>query len=166
MARAIAASKTAFEAIEALFGALARDERRVGFINVRSHQAGGFGIGARHDQRRHAHDVRGEARGVEGADEAARGHKDLAAQVAALLFGGELVLEMHRGRPGLDHRLHQFESVERAAETRFGVGDDGNEIVDLGAADLPCKRSMVWIWSARCNALLIRRTTEGTLSTG
>ena len=31
-------------------------------------------------------------------------------------------------------RLHDFEGVERAAESGFGVGDDGGEPVDVVAA--------------------------------
>ena len=42
---------------------------------------------------------------------------------------GELVLEVHAGGAGLDHRLHQLEGVERAAEAGLGVGDDRREPV-------------------------------------
>jgi hypothetical protein len=56
----------------------------------------------------------------------------------------------------LDHRLHQLERVQHAAEAGLGVGDDGREEIDVALA------SMCWIWSARMNALLIRRTTIGT----
>ena len=42
----------------------------------------------------------------------------------ALLFGAELIFEMHAGRPGADHGFHELEDVERAAEAGFGVGDD------------------------------------------
>ena len=64
----------------------------------------------------------------------------LAAEVAALLLGGELVLEVHAGGAGLDHRLHQLEGVQRPAEAGLGVGDDRREPVGavraLGAVDL------------------------------
>ena len=67
----------------------------------------------------------------------------LAAQMAALLFGGELVLEVHAGGAGLDHRLHQFERVQRAAEAGLGVGDDRRDPVGATLA-FGCS-----IWSAR-----------------
>ncbi len=38
---------------------------------------------------------------------------------------------MDAGRPGLDHGLHQLKGVERPAEARLGVGDDGREPVRL-----------------------------------
>ena len=86
-------------------------------------QAGGRGVGARHeDGLRPAH-VGGEARGVEGADELARRYEDLASHVAALLLARELILEVDGGGTGLDHGLHQLERVERPAETGLGIGD-------------------------------------------
>ena len=53
-----------------------------------------------------------------------RRDQHLAAHVAALLLRRELVLEVDARRAGLDHRLHQLEDVERAAEARLGVGHD------------------------------------------
>jgi hypothetical protein len=35
------------------------------------------------------------------------------------------------GGAGLDHRLHQLEGVEHAAEAGLGIGDDRREAVDL-----------------------------------
>ncbi len=37
---------------------------------------------------------------------------------------------MHAGGAGDDHVLHQLECVEHAAETGFGIGHDGQEVVD------------------------------------
>jgi hypothetical protein len=54
----------------------------------------------------------------------------LAAHVAALLGGSQLVFEVHTGGTGGDHVLHQFEGVQHAAETGFSVGDDRQEVVD------------------------------------
>ena len=51
-------------------------------------------------------------------------HQYLAAEMAAFLFGGELVLEMHACGTRFDHRLHQLVGVERAAETGLRIGDD------------------------------------------
>ena len=59
-----------------------------------------------------------------------RRDQHLAAHVAALLLAGELVLEVHARGAGFDHRLHQLEGVERAAEAGLGVGDDRRELVD------------------------------------
>ncbi len=58
-----------------------------------------------------------------------RGGRDqhLAAEMAALLFGGELVLVVDAGRACLDERLHDLEGVERAAEAGLGIGDDWRE---------------------------------------
>ncbi len=53
-----------------------------------------------------------------------RRDEHLPPEVAALLLAGELVLPVHPRRTGRDHRLHEFEGVERPAETRLGVGDD------------------------------------------
>ena len=42
----------------------------------------------------------------------------------ALLLGRELIFEVHARSAGLDHRGHQFEGVEGAAEPGLGVRDD------------------------------------------
>ena len=51
----------------------------------------------------------------------------LAAEMAALLFRRELVLEVHAGSTRLDEGLHDLEGVERTAETGLGIGDDRRE---------------------------------------
>ncbi len=66
-----------------------------------------------------------------------RRDQHLAAHVAALLLGGELVLEMDARGAGLDHRLHDLEGVERPAEARLGVGHDRREPVRCR----PCPRN-------------------------
>jgi len=43
------------------------------------------------------------------------------AATSALLYRGELVLEVHPGGPGVDHVLHDLEGVQRPAEPRLGV---------------------------------------------
>ena len=63
-----------------------------------------------------------------------RRHQNLAAEMAAFLLGRELVLEMDAGGAGLDHRLHQLEGVERAAEAGLGIGDDRREVIGVAAA--------------------------------
>src|SRR6266851_3792286 len=52
--------------------------------------------------------------------------------MAAFLLGGELVLEMDPGDACLDHRFHQLEGVERAAESGLGIGDHRDEPVGPG----------------------------------
>ena len=53
---------------------------------------------------------------------------------------------MNAGGTGFNHRFHQLECIQHAAETRFGVGDDRREEIDLAFSfhvlDLvgPCKR--------------------------
>ena len=51
--------------------------------------------------------------------------------MSALLLRGELVLEVHARRAGLDHIPHQLEGVDGAAEPRFGVGQDGRVPIDI-----------------------------------
>ena len=101
----------------------------VALVDVAGEQLCAIRIGARDQQGRHAHDVGGETRGIERADELLDRDQHLAAEMAALLFRRELVLEVHAGRARLDHRLHQLERVERAAEAGLGVGDDRREPV-------------------------------------
>ena len=81
-----------------------------------------------------SHHVGGQARGLERADVLGGGDEHLAAHVAALLLGGELVLVVDPGRAGLDHVLHQLVGVDRAAEAGFGVGHDRQVVVDRVAA--------------------------------
>jgi hypothetical protein len=109
-------------------------------VDVGGQQVGGFGVGAGDDQRRHAHHVGGEARGDQFLDRLARRHQHLAAHVPALLHRGQLVLEMHAGGAGFDHRLHQLIGIQHAAETGFGIGHDRLQEIDgmvaLGMVEL------------------------------
>jgi hypothetical protein len=57
--------------------------------------------------------------------------------VTALLLGRELVLEVHAGGAGFDHRAHQLERVQRPAEPGFRVGDDRREPVPVQRAGRP-----------------------------
>jgi hypothetical protein len=54
--------------------------------------------------------------------------------VTALLLGRELVLEMNARGAGLDHRLHQLERVQGAAEAGLSVGHDRREPVAVAAS--------------------------------
>ena len=119
---------------EPLGRALAGAELAIGLVDVRREQRGRERVRARHDQGRHVEDVGGESRGHEGADELARRHEHLAAQVTALLLRRELVLEVDRSCAGLDVGLHDLERVQRPAETGLRVGDDRREPVRLAVA--------------------------------
>src|SRR5690348_15449296 len=50
--------------------------------------------------------------------------------MSTFLRGRKLVLEVDAGRTRLDHRLHQFESIQGAAESCFGISHDGSYPVD------------------------------------
>src|SRR5699024_10040013 len=99
------------------------------------------GVGAGDDEAGHVLDIGSQPGRVQGADVLRGRNQDLAAEVAALLLGAELVLEVDAGRTGGDHRAHELVDVQRAAEARLGVGDDrGEPVVDvllsLGGLDL------------------------------
>eukprot|EP01092_Planopodium_desertum_P013804 TRINITY_DN67867_c0_g8_i3.p1 TRINITY_DN67867_c0_g8~~TRINITY_DN67867_c0_g8_i3.p1 ORF type:complete len:672 (-),score=294.42 TRINITY_DN67867_c0_g8_i3:1748-3763(-) len=117
--------------VEALHGALAGGEWLVVAIDVAGQQISRFGVGTCHQQGRHAQHVGGQPRGVELLDRLAGRHQHLATHVPALLHRGQLVFEVHAGSTGFDHRLHQLEGVEHAAETGFGVGHDRLQEVDV-----------------------------------
>ncbi len=146
---------------EALGGPLAGEERPVALVDVAGHQMGRQRVGAGDQDRGHVHHVGGQPRGVEGPEELRGGDEHLAPHVPALLLAGELVLEVDARRAGLDHRLHDLERVERAAEAGLGVGDDRGEVVAIVVAPSAC-----WIWSARRKALLMARTRAGALLQG
>ncbi len=117
--------------VEAFDGALTGGERLVVAVDVTGQQIRCFGIGARDQQGRHAQHVGGQARRVELLDRLTGRHQHLAAHVAALLHRGQLILEVHAGGTGLDHRLHQFEGIEHATETGFCIGHDRLQEVDV-----------------------------------
>ena len=126
--------------VEAFHGALTGAERAVVGIHIGGQQVGGFGIGTRHDQGRHPHHVGRQTGRGQFFHRLAGGHQHLAAHVTALLHRGQLVFKMHPCGTGFDHRLHQFECIEHAAETGFGIGHDRLQIVDgivtFGMAEL------------------------------
>jgi hypothetical protein len=128
-------ARAVLEAVEAFRrAAVGLDERAVALVHVGGDELGGFRIRAGHDQGRGAHHVGGEPRGDEVALMGGGGDEHLAAEMAALLLRGELILEMDACRAGLDIGLHDLEGVERPAKARFRVGHDGQEPIALGAA--------------------------------
>ena len=100
-------------------------------VDVGRHQVGGFRIGAGQQDGGGAHHVGRQARGDQLGAGFTRRHQHLAAHVAALLDGSQLVFEVHAGGACLDHGLHQLEGVQHAAEAGFGIGHDGREVVDV-----------------------------------
>ena len=76
------------------------------------------------ENRRHVRDVGGEPRGHQRPDELARRDEHLAAQVAALLFRGELILVMDACSASFDHGTHQLVRLKRAAEAGLGIRND------------------------------------------
>jgi hypothetical protein len=81
----------------------------------------------------------------------ARRHQHLAAHVAAFLHRGQLVFEVDAGAPGVDHRLHQLEGVEHAAEAGLGIGDDRREVVDVaGVARVLAFRPLDLVGARTC----------------
>ena len=127
--------QTVLDVVEALRGALAGDERLVALVDVGGDQGGGLGVGAGDDDGRDVGDVGREPGRGEGADVLLGRDEHLAAEVAALLLGGQLVLPVRTADTGGDHRLLQLVDVQGAAEAGLAVGDDRNQpVVDRGVA--------------------------------
>ncbi len=88
------------------------DELAVLLVDVARQERRRERVGAGDENRRDVEDVRGEAGRDERANELARGHENLPAEVPALLLRRELVLEVDTCGACLDERLHQLERVE------------------------------------------------------
>jgi hypothetical protein len=125
---------TRLETEEALGRPLAGDELAVALVDIAREQRRRERVGARDEDGRHVEHVRREPGRHERADELTRRHEHLSAQVAALLLGRELVLEVDARGTRLDERLHELERVERPAEARLRVRDDRREPVRPVAA--------------------------------
>ncbi len=128
------------DAEEALGRTFACDELAVALVDVAREERRGERVRARDEDGRNVENVGRETGRDERADELARGNEHLAAEVAALLLRGELILEVDACGPRLDERLHELECVERPAEAGLGIGDDGGEpvraVAPLGRVDL------------------------------
>ena len=133
----MAASNSAAEIEEAFGGASTGQERRVARIDVAQQEAGTVGVGTGYQQGGNPHHVRGQAGGDQLLHELADWHHHLAAHVAALLGGRELVFEVHRGGAGFDHGLHEFEGIEGTAEARLGIRHYGGKPVALFRSIVP-----------------------------
>ncbi len=128
------------DAVEALRRPLPRDEVAVVLVDVAREEGGRERVRPRDQHGRDPAHVGGEPGSVERLDELLRRHEHLPAEVPALLLRAELVLEVDAGGSGLDHRAHELEGIERAAEAGLCVGEDRREPVrpvpTLGVVDL------------------------------
>ncbi len=132
--RAIACSMPALHMEESLARALSGDKRLVARIMIGQQQICRVGVGARNDDRGHAHDIGRETRSHQLVDGFRRRHQYLAAEVSALFRRRQLIFKVHGSRARADQRLGQFERIEVAAKARLGVGNDGSQPVDVGFA--------------------------------
>ena len=130
MARAMADCRSAADAEEAFRRPLPGQEFAIARIDVAGQQVGAVGVGARHDQRGHAHHIGRQPCRHQLLDGFDGRHQDFAAQVAAFLGGRKLVFEVHAGRARFDHGFHQFKGIEVAAETGFSIRDQRSKPVD------------------------------------
>src|SRR5699024_10970245 len=119
--------------VEAFSSALAGEELGVPLVDVGGDQRCRLRIGAGDDHTGSATDIGCQACGLQCADVLAGGNQDFAAQVSALLLGGQLVFPVHACSAGGDHLLHQLVGVQRAAESCFGICDDRDHPVLDGA---------------------------------
>jgi hypothetical protein len=100
------------------------DERPIPLIDVGRQEVGAQRVRPRHQHGRDVQDVGGQASRHQRPDELAGGEQHLPPEVPALLLGRELIFEVHARGARLDHRGHQLEGVERAAEPGLGVRND------------------------------------------
>ena len=128
--------QTVVDPIEALRSALAGDEGAVALVDVRGDQGRRLGVGAGDHDCRHVGHVSGQPGGGQCADVLLGRDEHLATEVSALLLRRQLVLPVRTGHTGGDHRLLKFVDVERAAEARLAVGDDGHQPVVDGRVAL------------------------------
>ena len=143
------------EAEEALWRAFAGDEWPVALVDIAGDELGALGIGAGDEDGRNPADVGGEPRGIEVADRRLGRDQHLAAEMAALLFRCELVLEVNARGAGFDIGLHDLEAVEgppKPASASARIGANQSRFAP------PSRCS---IWSARCSVLLIFFASSG-----
>ena len=110
----------------------AQHEGLVALVGGAVQQRGGLGVGARHDDARHAHHVQLEAGRVETLDLLVAAHQHLAALMAALLLARALVLDVVARHADLHETPDEVAHVRVAAVAGVGVGDDERRVVHLG----------------------------------
>src|SRR5215207_7288957 len=84
------------------------DEWPIPFIDIRGDEAGAVRVGSLDDERGHSANIGREASRTKVALVGGSGDEHLPAEMPALLFRGELVLEMHGCCASLDVRLHDL----------------------------------------------------------
>ena len=117
--------------VEAFSRAFAGDEGLVVLVVVAGDEVRCLSVGACDHQGRRAANVGRHTCSDQFLNRLDRRHQHLAAHVATLLDRCELVFKVNAARARLDHRLHQFECVEHAAEAGFCIGHDRREVVDV-----------------------------------
>ena len=108
----------------------AEDEGLVALVAPVLDERRGLGIGSRHNDARHPHDVELQAGRVEALDLLVHRHQHLAALVAALLRSRLLVFDVVAGHSDLDEAADQIADMRVATVTGVGVGDDERPKVD------------------------------------
>ena len=73
--------------------------------------------------------------------------------MAAFFHRCQLIFEVYRRCTGRNHRFHQFKGIQHAAETRFRIGNDRQEIINVAR--------IVWLDTVRPLDLI--RTTESVV---
>ena len=81
-------------------------------INITGNHFSRIRIGAGNHQCWHFEHIGRQPRRCQRFDELRSGHQHFAAQVAAFLFRSQLILKMHAGRSGLNHRFHQLKRIK------------------------------------------------------
>ena len=100
-------------------------------IDIGRHQVSRLGIGAGQKHRRHAAHVGGQARCHQLRHGFSCRDQDFATHMAALLHRRQLIFEVDARGTSFDHRLHQLERIEHAAEPRLGIRYDRREVIDI-----------------------------------
>jgi hypothetical protein len=88
-----------FNSEKSLGRPLARNKSPIALVEIAGDERGAVGVGASDEQRRHAHHVGREARCRQRPQKLRGRDEYLAPHVAAFLFAGQLILEVHTGRP-------------------------------------------------------------------
>lgn len=116
-------------AVEAFPGALAGDERLVALVDVGGDQRGRLGVGTGDHHRGNISHIGREPSRRQSADVLLGRDQHLAAQVAALLLRGQLVLPVRTRNARGDQGFLQLVDVERAAKAGLAVGDNRRQPV-------------------------------------
>ena len=109
-----------------------QDERLVALVGTAIQQVRGFGVGARHDDSGHAHNVELKTRGIEALDLLVLRHQHFAALVSALLHAWLLVFDVVARYTNFHEAANQVPDVGVSSVAGIGIGDNEWSIVDFG----------------------------------